>query len=543
MAIAWHGSTNLSRRRMAGLLGGAAAGAFALACGSDTTDSGGSAGTGAAPSAASTAAVGTAAVARAAPPPEMVVANEAEPNDLAPYPGGFATWLVTAQIYETMAAPRLTLKDGAVQRTLTYRLATDARRIEPMRWRLKLRPGVAFHNGEPWNARAAKFSFDTLADANLAAGLKKSSILARGYAGSEIIDDQTIDYITKSPDAETLSNIYLGFVGLPPKLVQGKGIEALFEQPVGTGPYQFKSWTRGQEIKLEKHAAHWNNEGANMPAVRYVARREAAVRAQMIKAGEAQFAYNIGAEQGRSLKSSVTGGGFQSSGIRVNNSIAPTNDIRVRRALNFALDRAAIVQSIFRGAAVPIAFFGFQPVKLEPFAYRPDEAKKLIDAAGVRGAQLEFVYGEGRIPEEDQLAEIYKASLEAIGLKITLKKLEPRQYNDLGARPFPEQPPLYMETTSSGNYGEIALGLADKYGCKGTGAFCKPEWDEEFTQLSTLDGDACLSKLQSIAERLHTDETPRVWVAAVQQVHGLAESVTTSLPANAFIVFNDLRFA
>lgn len=516
------------------------AGSWMAACGgSDDTTTGATT----APGASRTQAAAPAAT-RASLPGEMVIANEAEPSDLGPYPGGFGTWLVTAQIYETLVAPRLTINQaGVVERALTYRLATSAERVEPTRWRFKLRQGVSFHNGEPWNATAAKFSFDTMANAKLATDLKKSSILARNYQGVEVIDEGTIDFLTKTPDAEALSWVYLGFVGLPPKLTQEKGIEHLFENPVGTGPYKFKSWTRGQDIRLEKHTGHWNTTGANMSAVRYLARREAAVRAQMVKAGEAHFAYNIGAEQAQGLRHSVTGGGFQSSGIRVNNTIAPTNDIRVRRALNLAIDRQGIVKTIFRGTATPIAFFGFQPVKLEPFPYRPDEAKKLIDAAGVRGAQLDFIYGEGRIPEEDQLAEIYKAAFEAIGLKITLKKLEPKQYNELGSKPFPEQPSLYMETTSSGNYGEIAGGLQDKYGCNGTGTFCKPEFDAEYMALAALDGAERNAKLQSIAERLHNDETPRVWVAAVQQVHGLAEVVKPSLPANAYIVFNDLQFA
>jgi ABC-type transport system substrate-binding protein len=185
-------------------------------------------------------------------------------------------------------------------------------------------------------------------------------------------------------------------------------------------------------------------------------------------------------EQAQALEHYVVGGGFQSSGIRLNNAIAPTNDIRVRQAINHAIDRESIAQTIFRGAAKPIAFFGFQPVNLEPFPYNPTRATELIQDAGIQGEELELVYGEGRIPEETQLAEIYKASFEAIGLKIKLTRLEPAQYNELGGKPFPEQPPLYMETTSSGNFGEIAGGLRDKYGCEGTGTFCKPEYDQEF---------------------------------------------------------------
>jgi peptide/nickel transport system substrate-binding protein len=530
----------VTRRRMLATGGAAVGVAFLAACGGGDD---GSLPAGQSPAASDTAAARGAATA-ASFPSEFVVANEAEPSDLGPYIGGYSTWLVTAQVYETLAEPRLTInQQGFVDVGFTPHLAEGWERPEPLRWRMKLRPGVTFHNGEPWNAAAAKSSFDALADAKQASALSKTSYLARTMDGCEVIDDMTVDFITKQPDEETLrATLRIGFVGLPPKLLQEKGLQSLFENPVGTGPYAFKGWTRGQEIRLEKFAGHWNRNGPNMPAVRYIVRKEAAVRAQTVKSGEAHFAYNIGAEQAQGIKNTVVGGGFQSSGIRLNNTHPVTGDLRVRQALNMAIDRNAIVKSIFRGAATPLAFFGFQPVKLEPFPYRPEEAKKLIDAAGVRGTQLELVYGEGRIPEEDQLAEIYKAAFDAIGLRVQLKKLEPRQYNELGGKPFAEQPPLYMETTSSGNFGEIAAGLRDKYGCKGTGTFCKPEYDAEFDALAALSGEERNRKLQSIAERLHTEETPRVWVAAVQQVHGFADFVKPNLPANAYILFQDIRF-
>lgn len=476
-------------------------------------------------------------------PSEMVIANELEPADLGPYPAGYPTWLVTAQIYETLAQPRLIIgASGAVEVSFAPRLATAWQRIEPARWRFTLRPGVTFHNGEPFDAAAAKFSFDVLGDVQKAASLKKTAYAASIVARADVVDAQTIDVVTRAPNAETLSVLHIGFSALPPKLVQDKGIEALLENPVGTGPYAFTSWTRGQNIRLEKFAKHWRTDGANMPALRYVVRREAAVRAQMVKAGEAHFAYNIGSEQAQGIKNSIAAGGFQSSSIRLNNAHPITGDVRVRKAINLAIDRPTIVRSIFRGAAVPLAFFGYQPVKLDPFPFRPDEARRLIDAAGVRGQALDFVYGEGRIPEEDQLAEVYRAELEAVGLKVNLKKVEPKQYNDIGGRPFPEQPPLYMETTSSGNYGEITSGLQDKYGCTGSGTFCKPEFDAEFKELMTLDGEVRIAKLQSIAERLHNDETPRAWVVAVQQVQGFADNVRSTLPANAYILFDDLKF-
>jgi peptide/nickel transport system substrate-binding protein len=470
----------------------------------------------------------------------FTIANEAEPVDLLPWFGGYGPGLVTRQIYETLAEPRMTLDaDGKVVITLEPVLAESWERVDDTRWRFTLRQGVTFHNGEAFNADAVKASFDVLADSELATKLGKFNILAIA-TGCDVVDEFTVDFVTAVPTTEFVNqSIRLGFSGLPPAALAANGIESFAQNPIGTGPYQFKSWSKGEEIVLDHFAGYWDANGPAMPSLRYVARPEAAVRAQTVAAGEADFAYNIGAEQASALDYSVTGGGFQSTSIRINNAIAPTNDLKVRQAINYAIDRDAIVETVFGGKAVSTDFFGFQPVTLTPYAYDLEQAKALIAEAGAAGTELEFVYGEGRIPEEDQLAEIYKAELDEIGLKIKLTKVEPRQYNELGGLPFEQQPPLYMETTSSGNYGEIASGLQDKYGCEGTGTYCDPAMDEQFALLGTLEGDERTAKLQEIAEALHA-AAPRAWVAVVQQVHGLSERVVTDLPLNAYIRIQDV---
>jgi ABC-type transport system substrate-binding protein len=161
--------------------------------------------------------------------------------------------------------------------------------------------------------------------------------------------------------------------------------------------------------------------------------------------------------------------------------------------------------------------------------------------AGVEGQELELVYGENRIPEEPQMVEYYKAQLEAVGLKIKLTKLEARQYNEVGGKPFTEQPPIFMETTSSGNFGDNASGLRDKYGCKGSGTYCNPELDAQVEAMAQLEGQDKIAALQKIADQLQNVDTPRAWVVGVQQVHGLAAGVKTDLPLNAYILFDDIK--
>lgn len=472
---------------------------------------------------------------------ELVIANEAEPSDLGPWFKGFGQVLITRQIYETLAETYMTQdEDGLVTIENIPVLAESWEIVEDTRWRFTLRQGVTFHNGEAFNADALKASYDAMNDSEAAAAAGGFNILA-ATVGCEVVDEFTIDVLTPFPDAELLGpTLRLGLVALPPQMLADEGLEAFAENPVGTGPYAFSAWNRGQDLTLTRNESYWNADfPATFPTVRSYARTEPGVRAQTIASGEADFAFNIGAEQAAALDRSVTGGGFQSAGIRLNNLIAPTDTFDLRLALNLAIDRQAIVDSIFLGQAQPLAFFGFQPVSLEPYSYDPEQAMELVANAGLAGTELELMYGEGRIPEEDQLAEIYSAFFEAIGLVINLNKVEPLQYNEIGGLPFEEQPPLYMETTSSGNYGEIAGGLRDKYGTEGTGAFSDPEFDARFEALAAMQGDERLAELQAIAEDLH-ELAPRVWVAAVQQVHGISDSVTPDLPLNAYVRVHDL---
>ncbi len=470
------------------------------------------------------------------------VANEAEPASLDPWMRGYGQALVTRQIYEPLVDVRMTLAEGSDEVVIEEipLLAESWERTDDLTWRFTMRQGVQFHNGETLDANAVKASYDALNDSDAAATSGAFNILA-ATTGCAVIDDYTVEISSPVPNVELIGQyLRLGLVVLPPGMLADEGLEAFAENPVGTGPYRFASWNKGQEIILNGFTEYWNV--ANVTIVdeaRIVARPEAAVRAQSVASGETDFAYNVGAEQASALDASATGGGFQTTSIRLNNQIAPTDDQNVRLAINHAIDRQGICDAIFLGQARPTAFFGFQPVTLEPFPYDPEMARSLIQQAGVEDQELELVYGEGRIPEEDQLAELYKVYLEEIGLAVRLTKLEPVQYNELGGQPFADQPPLYMETTSSGNYGEIAGGLTDKYGTEGTGTFSNPAFDERFAALQALEGEERQAELQAIAEDLHAI-APRAWVAVLEQVHGVSANVAPNLPLNVFIYFTDL---
>lgn len=470
----------------------------------------------------------------------FVYADAAEPADLSPWMKGVGSFSARS-IYETLAEVRMTLNDDdTVTMEMVPVLAESWEQIDDLTTRFTLRQGVTFSNGEAFSADAVKASWDVLADADLAAEFGANSLLSN-MGGCEVVDEYTVEISSQQPDFEYIGYfLRLGLVMLPPQKLADEGIASFNENPVGTGPYKLQSWERGSELVLERNMDYWNSDFPDTyNTITYIYRPEAAVRAQTIASGEADFAFNIGAEQAFTLDNPVIGGGFQSTSIRFNTTIEPMNNQDLRTAINHAIDRESICDAIFQGTATPISFFAFQPVEVAPYAYDPEIATQLINDAGFAGTELELVYGEGRVPEEDQLAELYKAYLEAVGLVINLRKVEPGQYNDIGGQEFSAQPPLYMETTSSGNYGEIVGGLQDKYGSNGSGAFTDEEFDARFAALAEMEGDERLAELQSIAEDLHA-VAPRAWIAGIQQVHGVSERVNPTLPLNSWILVQDL---
>jgi|GEM_PF-2204714 len=547
--------SRVSRRRLlsgAGITGLGLAGAALIGCSEDEasfTATPTASASGASGASATTAAVTSTStpVAGTQLPDEFVFANDAEPGDLGPWFGGFSAGLVTKNIYEPLVEPFLTLNaDGTPHWEIRGVLAESFEAVTPFVYRMKLRQGVKFHNGEDFNAEAAVASFNFLTNDDVMGPLQKTNFAKALFKRFEAIDDSTLEIEFVAPGIEGLT-LYgqFGFVGLPPSMTSGTDASSLLENPVGTGPLSFFSWSRGSEIILEPFEGYWDSS-VNIPftRVKYITRPEPSVRALTIETGEAHFAFNVGGEAGTRLEHWFAGAGFQTTMVRLNNTKAPFDDIRVRRAANYAIDREAILDQIFLGTARPTTFFAFQPSDAEPFPYDPEMAASLLAEAGADGAEVELTYGEFRIPEEEELAQIYKGYLDAVGFNVTLNRLERAAYNEASGADFENQPQMVIESTSSGNYFDIEGSLRDKFGCEGSGTFCEPDVEALWSGLGALSFAERGAQVAEIARILQEEHAPRMWIAAVQQVHGLAPFLDPSgMPTNLFVRMRDMKFA
>ena len=226
-------------------------------------------------------------------------------------------------------------------------------------WTFKLRPGVKFHDGSPFNAQAVKWNFDRQKDP---ANKCRCAFYIAGISGLDAPDDETIVYHLTNPAAmlpETLSMPSVNNVIQSPAAIQAKG-DDYSRNPVGTGPFLLKSWTAGDRMVLERNPDYWKPGHPYLDRVALKPLPDAQARFASLQSGGADIVWddefdadNIKKAQGDPSLVVHKYVGSGSGVYAVNTKVAPFDDIRVRQALVMALDRPRMSQALYGGLAIP----------------------------------------------------------------------------------------------------------------------------------------------------------------------------------------------
>lgn len=309
-----------------------------------------------------------------------------------------------------------------------------------MTWTFTLKKGVQFHSGAPFNAEAVKKNFDRL----LKGQYKRTSLFTPFLSEVKAVDDHTVQFLLSmsfGPFLHTMCHT-AGVIIDPTRIDEGAEIK---NNPSGTGPFKFKSWQKGDRINL---TAFDNYRGGRPKIDELVLMTipDDNARTMMLETGEVDIAERISSFEVERLKENKDIELTIQSGMRVmyfaiNNLDPILKDVRVRQALNYAVDRDAICKTILKGFARPIdspmAFSvnGYAPVK--GYDYDPDKAKALLAEAGwedkgagkVRekdGKKLEIKIWSpnGRYPMDLKTAEAVQAYLSAVGIDAKLSTMD-----------------------------------------------------------------------------------------------------------------------
>ena len=292
-----------------------------------------------------------------------------------------------AWVYFNMLEPLLTLDEKMQIRPA---LAASYEVMSPTKVRFKLRPGVKFHDGTPLNAAAVKFTFERALRGNPPA---RWASLAGPLAGAEVVDDLTVDVMTREPYGPILRTLAMYCTGIvSPTAVQKMG-EGFSRAPVGTGPFRFVEWKTNTHVILERNPDYWGDK-ALLDRVIFKVVPEEGARMIALQTGDADMVLLPAPAQLAAIKRDpkytvheVVGGRVVFAGM--NAAVPPLDDVRVRTALLFAVDRKAILDNILEGSAVAArgvlapSVFGFKDMQLDRlYPFDRAKAKALLAQAG-----------------------------------------------------------------------------------------------------------------------------------------------------------------
>jgi peptide/nickel transport system substrate-binding protein len=380
----------------------------------------------------------------AAPTGEVKIGLAAEPNTFDPHlTVGRNTQIFIANVYDG-----LTARDA--QGNLIPALAESWKRLNQTTWQFTLRKGVKFHNGDDFNAECVKFTLDRATNPETKATI--SSELST-IAATEVVNAQTVTVTTKTSDF--LLPVRLGELFglmLSPKHTNAMGKEAIATRPNGTGPFKLVAWTKNERLVLEANESYWR--GA--PSVKTIVVRpilEDAARIAALQTGEVDLIAPVPhvriAELQRNDKLAIkTIAAPRIFHVTIDVRKPPFDNVKVRQALNHAVDVNAILKTLYFGHGTRLATvvdkgaLGYDP-SVQPYPYDPNKARALLAEAGFpNGFETEFDSFTGSIADHSKPAEAIVGYLQKAGIKVKLNVFE---FSSFGPRRVQNQTsPLFI---------------------------------------------------------------------------------------------------
>ena len=321
-------------------------------------------------------------------------------------------------------------------------------------YRFKLREGVVFHDGSPFNAQAAHFNFQRMTDKNSPyydqqVGSTATGVL-RGLKGSRVVDEYTFEVELERANVgfiEALSSLPNYYMISPAAIIE-HGNEGIGQHAVGTGPFKLVEWVRGQRTVMERNDEYWGRK-PHVDRMVYRPIIEPAARIAALKAGEVHIAWDIPVDQVEPMKQDPRFDVFL-RGLPATKVIecwfasGPFSDPRVRKAVNMAIDRKTLAEVILKGTAIPATqLYGIGSASFDPSLpvfekYDPDEARTILAETAHPDGFGFFVITS---PENEPVAgalqayEFVQANLSQIGVRMEIRVRDNAEFGAAYMRP------------------------------------------------------------------------------------------------------------
>ncbi|MEO8394102.1 MAG: ABC transporter substrate-binding protein [Chloroflexota bacterium] len=337
--------------------------------------------------------------------------------------------IVMGNVYETLTFYNAPGNDTQISPKLATSWTTSS---DGLTWTFKLREGVKFHDGTPFNAAAVKFSIERTMKLGLGA-----SYIFDPIEAVNVVDDSTVEFKLKytAPLDLILATGYAAWIMSPTAVGNNGGDWFNAGHDAGTGPYMIESYDVGQRLVVTQFTDYWGGwtDGQFEKVVFQIA-EDPTVRQQLITSGDADFTYDIASDNIPSLQQTpgvkvVSNPSFQNLLALLNHDKEPTNKLEVRQALAYSFPYEKVIQNLYGGLGtqaqgpVPAGMWGHSDTVTQ---YHEDlaKAKDLLTQAGYPdgGFTLKYTYVAGDLNEQ-QIGELWKADLATLGVTLDLEGL------------------------------------------------------------------------------------------------------------------------
>ncbi|MEN3791509.1 ABC transporter substrate-binding protein [Fulvimarina sp. MAC3] len=429
-----------------------------------------------------------------------------------------------------------------------------------LEYTFKLRPDVQFQTTDfftptrPMNADDVVFSFDRQNNSEnpyneyvtgAAWEYWNSMSMPDIVKSIEKVDDMTVKFTLNEPYAPFVANLAMDFASIVSKEYADQLAEAgneaqLNQQPVGTGPFQFVAYQQDSVIRYKAHPDYWDGKEAIDDLV-FAITTDASVRQQRLLANECQVMPYPNPADVESLKGNDSLNVMEQEGLNVgylayNTKVAPFDQAEVRKALNMAINKQAIIDVVFQGSGeiaknpIPPTMWSYRE-ETEDDPYDPEAAKKMLEDAGVSDLSMKvwaMPVQRPYNPNARRMAELIQADFAKIGVDVEIVSYEWGEYLERSKAEDRDGAVLLGWTGDNGdpdNFLAVLLGC-DAVGNANRAQWCNKDFDAKVKEAKTLATQEERTPLYKDAQAIFKEEAPWATIAHSVTFMPMQKSVT-----------------
>lgn len=428
----------------------------------------------------------------------------------------------------------------------SYEASTDG-----LTYTIKLRSGITFQDGSDFNAEAVKVNLDRASNPDN--HLKRYNLF-KSVDSTEVVDPSTVKITLKQPFSAFINTLASPAAAMiSPAALKKYGKDIGFH-PVGTGPYELETWNQTDFVKVKKFAGYWKKGYPKLDTITWRPVVDNNTRAAMLQTGEANLAFPIPYEQARLLGKNprldlVTSPSIMQRYISLNVTQKPFDNVKVREALSYAINRQALVKVAFAGYATPAT--GIVPPAIQYSQsypapeYNPAKARELLKEAGYPNGFTTTLWSSHNHSTAQKVLQFTQQQLAQVGIKVKVTAMDAGQraaeVEDKGQK---ESGVRMFYTGWSASTGEANWALTPLFATQSwpptifnTAFYSNSQVDKDLTDaLNTTDSEKKAAFYKDAQDRIWQD---RPWIPLV--VEKLVSANTKNL--TGFYVMPDTSFS